>query len=153
MKKLVLLACLMSVLPLTGCLSFVHVPRRAIGTFPPGVYTNVSMQVNLPRNRHSWEIGLWPSSGTNLDGFLETQLVAKVTNLSPEALAVGGIVVRWGQTAVVYTGTMDDLARMNFLFDCDTHKHKVKFQLEFEFKPELRLDRAVKLSARGRDML
>jgi hypothetical protein len=48
---------------------------------------------------------------------------------------------------------MDDLARMNFLFGCDTHERKVKFQLEFEFNPELRLDYPVKLSARGRDTL
>ena len=151
MKKLLSLVCLFGVLPLAGCLSFVHVPHRVIGTFPPGVYTNVSMQVNLPKDRRSWEIGLWPSPGTN--GFPETHLVAKVTNLSPETLAVGGKVVRWGETSVIYAGKMDDLARMSFLFDCDTHEHKVKFQLEFEFKPEWRLDHPVKLSAHGRDAI
>lgn len=156
MKKLLLLACLMSVLSLAGCLSFVHVPSRAIGTFPTGVYTNVSMQVNLPRNRHSWEIGLWPASGAN--GFPEAHLVAKVTNLAPEPLVVGSVkgpvlVVPWGETAVVYDGKIDSVARSARLFDCDTHEHKVKFLLEFEFKPALRLDCPVELNAHGRDVL
>jgi hypothetical protein len=162
-KKLLCSTLLLMCVGMTGCIGLISVPSRGIAAIPTGTHEALSFQVDLPKRSHSWEIGLWPSTGgTNIGDLTGRHLVAKVTNASDRKLTFSPgvsspfervLIVLPGQTVVVCDAPMKSLAQVTCLFGCDAHEHAVSFQLNFEFHPPVRIHERMTVRARGRDAL
>jgi len=147
-----------------GCIGLLYTPTRGIGTITAGVHTNISLQVSLPKRAHSWEVGLWPVSGssTNLGGLIGEHLTVRVTNLTKDDLVISNgvpmtnevhFIVTPGKTSTLFEGTLSRVAQFHCLFGCNTHLHGVSFRLEIDFSPAIDLHESVQIAARGRDAI
>lgn len=146
-----------------GCMGLAYVPSMEIAAIPAGTHEALSFEVDLPKQRQSWEIGLWPSTGgTNIADMVGKHLVAKLTNLTDRELTLSpGVssafkwkpIVSPGQSIVVFDGPIQSHAQMTCLFGCDTQEHGVTFQLNLEFRQSVRLEKKMTVLARVRDAL
>lgn len=162
-KGLLWVSLLLLCITMIGCIGLAYIPSREIAALSAGPHEGLSFQVQLPKRSHSWEIGLWPSTGgTNIGGLTAKHLVAKVTNASDRKLTLSPglsspfervVIVPPGQSVLVCDGPVQSLAQITRLFGCDTHEHGVSFQLKLEFRPPVQIQERIAVRARGRDAL
>lgn len=162
-KRVLCSTLLLLCIVIIGCAGLVHVPSKEIAAIPPGTHETLSFQVDLPKRAHSWEIGLWPSSGgTNIGDVAGKHLMSRLTNVSDRNLTVTPgvsssferrLIVAPGQSVVVSNGVIKSHAQITSLFGCNTHQHAVSFRLDLEFRPPVQIQERMTLRARGRDAL
>lgn len=89
MNRLLCSTLLLMSIVVVGCIGLAHVPSKEIADIPAGPHEALSFQVDLPKRSHSWEIGLWPSTGgTNIGDLAGNHLVVKLTNVSDRKLTL-----------------------------------------------------------------
>jgi hypothetical protein len=152
------------VLTSSGCIGLLYTQTHGIGTISTGEHTHVSFQARLPKSGYSWEVGLWPVSGssTNLSAFFGRQLTVRITNLGKEDVRISPgvlvadrplLVLPSKKTVTVLEGTPNNAAQVHSLFGCDTDRQGASLLVELDFSPAVKINEPVNLGAHGRDAL